>query len=81
MQVFLSLPDGIINRDGSPVRGERLYSGMWTQGGPYQTSRYIDRKPGTLRFELYTPDIDTLLRPGFTDTFSGNVTLMWDSDA
>ncbi|MNF44541.1 hypothetical protein D3C84_256530 [compost metagenome] len=81
VQVFLSLPDGIINRDGSPVRGERLYSGMWTQGGPYQTSRYIDRKPGTLRFELYTPDIDTLLRPGFTDTFSGNVTLMWDSDA
>ncbi|WPN48172.1 MULTISPECIES: hypothetical protein [unclassified Pseudomonas] len=81
VQVFLDLPDGIVNRNASPVRNERLYSGRWTAGGPYQTSRYIDRKPGTLRFELYEPDIDTLLLPGFTDTFSGNVTLMWDSDA
>lgn len=79
VQVFLTMPDGIVNRNGAAVRDERLYHGKWSIGSPYETSRYIDRKPGKLRFEMDKSDIDALLRPGFTDTLRGTINIIWDS--
>lgn len=80
IQVWMSLPPGI-SGPGSPgqtVTRHRLNFNTWA--GPFQPGLYVDRKPGTLHFDMTPFAIDFLLRPGVADRLRGNVTVIWDSD-
>ncbi len=41
---------------------------------------FVDRKPGTLHFEVARDDVETMLQPGESGTYEGNVTVIWDSE-
>ena len=77
VQVKLTLPNGI-ERNNVPVKEFLLELNAWH--GPFQPKHYVDRKGGSLRFEMTQDSIDFLFRPGFSDTFRGNITVLWDSD-
>ncbi|MFJ2481090.1 hypothetical protein ACIOWE_12510 [Pseudomonas sp. NPDC087598] len=75
----LTLPAGITGPGGGDVKLLQLQYNTWV--GPFQPSVYQDRKVGSLRFEMPKDAIDFLIRPGFSDTFTGNITVIWDSEA
>ncbi|MHC8402599.1 hypothetical protein ACYZTX_24920 [Pseudomonas sp. MDT1-17] len=83
VKTLMTLPTGIHFGD-TPGPGDgqvklfTLAHNSWR--GPFQPGRYVDRKAGSLRFEISARDIDSLLRPGFSDTLSGNITVIWDSE-
>ncbi|VVN76988.1 hypothetical protein PS718_00807 [Pseudomonas fluorescens] len=76
-QVFITLPPGITG-PGGPVTRHPLNYNNWA--GPFQPDLYVDRKAGSLNFDMTPFAINFLLRPGKNDTLSGNVTIIWDSD-
>ncbi|WP_460144798.1 hypothetical protein [Pseudomonas sp. S2_A02] len=76
VNVILTLPNGI-ELNNVPVK--EFYLQVDVPRGPFQPKHYVDRKGGTLRFEMTQASIDSLFRPGFSDTFSGNITVIWDS--
>ncbi|WP_332766244.1 hypothetical protein [Pseudomonas koreensis] len=78
VEVFLTLPPGISGPGGGNVTRSPLRFNAWA--GPYQPEIYVDRKPGSLLFEMTPFAIDYLLRPGKTDRLRGNITIIWDSD-
>lgn len=75
--VFMSLPPGI-TASGAPVNRLSLSFNQWA--GPFQPGLYIDRKPGTLHFDMTPFAIDFLLRPGASGRLLGNVIIIWDSE-
>jgi len=75
--VSMSLPPGITAL-GAPVNRLPLRFNLWA--GPFQPGLYVDRKPGTLHFDMTPFAIDFLLRPGASGRLLGNVTIIWDSD-
>ncbi|MDR7054980.1 hypothetical protein J2W70_002342 [Pseudomonas koreensis] len=77
VQVSMSLPSGITG-PGGPVNRLPLRFNLWT--GPFQPGLYVDRKPGTLHFDMTPFAIDFLLKPGASGRLRGNVTIIWDSD-
>lgn len=78
VETFLTLPAGINGPAGGAVNLLQLRYNTWA--GPFQPGFYVDRKAGSLRFEMPRDAIDFLMRPGFTDTLSGSITVIWDSD-
>ena len=78
VETFLTLPNGIEGPGGGAVKLFKLLHNVWS--GPFQPGHYLDRKEGSLRFEMPRDAIYSLLRPGFTDTLSGYVTVIWDSE-
>ncbi|MCU7251817.1 hypothetical protein [Pseudomonas koreensis] len=78
--IKMILPDGIVmpaeNHPGSYAFP--LYNNLWT--GPFEPMRYVDRKPGILRFYMDKWDIDFMLKPGTNGTMRGNATIIWDSE-
>ena len=78
VETFLSLPPGITGPGGGDVKLHRLRFDTWA--GPFQPDLYLDRKAGSLRFEMPKDAIDFLLRPGMSDTLSGSITIIWDSE-
>jgi hypothetical protein len=77
VETYLTLPDGIIG-PGGPVKLYPLSYNTWSS--VFQPGIYVNRKAGSLRFEMPKDSIDFLLRPGLSDTFSGNITIIWDSE-
>jgi len=78
VQVSMSLPAGITHGGGNAVNRLALRFNEWI--GPFQPGVYIDRKPGTLHFDMTPFAIDFLLKPGYAGRLHGNVTIIWDSD-
>lgn len=78
VEVFLTLPPGISGPGGN-VNRLPLRFNQWA--GPFQPGIYVDRKPGTLHFEMTPFAINFLLQPGKNDRLRGNVTIIWDSEA
>ncbi|MCP1472497.1 hypothetical protein ABIA54_003420 [Pseudomonas sp. EB276 TE3739] len=78
VETYLTLPNGIDGPLGGTASQLKLLYNTWV--GPFQPGFYVDRKAGSLRFEMPRDAIDFLLRPGFTDTLSGNIAVIWDSD-
>ncbi|MNC23993.1 hypothetical protein PS893_04346 [Pseudomonas fluorescens] len=76
LKVSVSLPGGLTDSAGRPVQRQELV----TEGGAvtFQPSHYVDRKPGTLHFELEKPDHFFL--PGAPKQYFGGVTVIWDSE-
>ncbi|WP_460130059.1 hypothetical protein [Pseudomonas sp. H1_D05] len=79
VKVSMSLPAGIDGPGGGPVSKIPLHFNSWM--GPFQPNMYVERKGGTLHFELDPFAIEFLLRPGKNDRLRGNITIIWDSDA
>lgn len=80
VEVKMSLPPGIEGPNGG---GTVTHLGLRHKGwsGPFQPGHYVDRKQGSLRFEMPKGSIENLLKPGVNDTFIGYITVVWDSEA
>lgn len=76
LKVSVSLPGGLTDTSGRPVQRQELL----TEGGAviFQPGHYVDRKPGTLHFELEKPD--NFFLPGAPKHYFGSVTVIWDSE-
>ena len=78
MQISVSLPNGLTRADGSPVNRQPLVlSGSGTE--LFQPGFYVDRKPGTLHFEVGGDDTKEMLKHGGSQ-YSGTATVIWDSE-
>lgn len=78
MQISVSLPNGLTRADGSPVNRQPLVlSGSGTE--LFQPGFYVERKPGTLHFEVGRDDTKEMLKYGGTQ-YSGTATVIWDSE-
>lgn len=79
LNVSVSLPHGLSDVGGLPVnRRQLLRDGSGTE--LFQPGFYVDRKPGTLHFEIPPDDVAEMIRPGSQRQYSGSVTVIWDSD-
>ncbi|WP_224788149.1 hypothetical protein [Pseudomonas fluorescens] len=79
LNVNVSLPHGLTDAGGQSVnRRQLLRDGSGTE--LFQPGFYVDRKPGTLHFEIPPGEVAEMIRPGQPRQYSGNVTVIWDSD-
>ncbi|MGP6431350.1 hypothetical protein [Pseudomonas paraglycinae] len=77
-EVRLTLPAGIVGPGNSDGWSGTLMHNTWL--GPFEPTRYVDRKPGNLRFQIPRRWIESLLKPGMNGTLWGNVTVIFDSE-
>nr|WP_224788151.1 hypothetical protein [Pseudomonas fluorescens] len=79
LNVSVSLPNGLTDAASQPVnRRPLLLDGNGTE--LFQPGFYVDRKPGTLHFEIPTSEVAEMIKPGRPRQYSGNVTVIWDSE-
>ena len=79
LNVSVSLPSGLSDASNEPVERRPLFrDGSGTE--LFQPSFYVERKPGTLHFEVDPRDVEWMLDPGQSKKYSGNVTVIWDSE-
>jgi hypothetical protein len=82
VDIAVTLPSGMTDATGHPVNRRRLLrDGSGTE--LFLPGHYIDRKPGTLHFEIARPAVEEMLgHPDTTPakTYAGNVTVIWDSE-
>jgi len=76
-QVRLTMPPGIVGPGNHDGWFGTLVHNLWI--GPFEPSRYIDRKQGMLRFFI-SPRFMDFLRPGMNGTLTGNATIIFDSE-
>ncbi|WP_431607602.1 hypothetical protein [Pseudomonas rhodesiae] len=78
LNISVSLPYGLNRPDGSAVnRQPLLLSGAGTE--QFQPGYYVNRRPGTLHFEVAKEHAESMLAQGGS-TYSGQATVIWDSD-
>ncbi|MGH8385703.1 MAG: hypothetical protein ACRESJ_09425, partial [Pseudomonas sp.] len=79
LSTSVSLPSGLTDASNQPVhRRPLLRDGGGTE--LFQPGVYVERKPGTLHFEVAREHVEQMLRDGAGKTWSGNVTVIWDSE-
>ncbi|MHC8331547.1 hypothetical protein [Pseudomonas sp. LB3P25] len=79
LNVSVSLPHGLTDAGGQPVNRRQLrLDGSGTE--LFQPGFYVDRKPGTLHFEILATEVAEMIRPGQQRQYSGSVTVIWDSE-
>lgn len=77
--VSVSLPNGLTDAAGQPITRRPLrLDGSGTE--LFRPGFYVDREPGTLHFEIAQDEVKEMLKPGVARTYSGNVTVIWDSE-
>ncbi|AZE82509.1 hypothetical protein C4J98_1080 [Pseudomonas orientalis] len=78
LQVGVSLPFGLNDQYGQGVNKRPLrLDGSGTE--LVQATHYVSNRPGTLHFEVGKDDVEQMLKtPG--STYSGLVTVVWDSE-
>ncbi|UVK97769.1 hypothetical protein [Pseudomonas sp. B21-048] len=79
IEVSVSLPAGLTDTSGRPVNRQELKTGP-AAGVVFQPGQYVDRKPGTLHFELHKEAIDAVLLPSTGKHYRGTVVVVWDSE-
>ncbi len=78
LNVSVSLPSGLTDAAGQPVnRLPVLMDGSGT--GLFQPGFYVDRKPAALHFEIERDQVENMLT-GEDKIYTGNVTVVWDSE-
>jgi hypothetical protein len=78
VDVSVSLPHGLTDDSGRAVkRRPLLRDGSGTT--LFRPGFYVDYKPGTLHFEISQANAAQMVAEG-DGTYSGNVTVVWDSD-
>jgi hypothetical protein len=79
LNVSVSLPHGLTDASGQPVtRRQLLRNGSGTES--FQPGFYVERRPGTLHFEIPASEVAEMIRPERQRQYSGSVTVIWDSD-
>ena len=79
LNISVSLPNGLTDANGQPVKLRPLrLDGSGTE--LFQPGFYVDRKPGTLHFEITRDQVEQMLNDGAAKQYSGNVTVIWDSE-
>ncbi|KAA0960512.1 hypothetical protein FQ185_25530 [Pseudomonas sp. ANT_H12B] len=78
MEISVSLPAGLMDTSGKPVNRQMLKVGE-ADGVVFQPSQYVDRKSGTLHFELHKDAIEPILLPQTGKHYRGTVVVIWDS--
>jgi hypothetical protein len=80
LDVSVTLPSGLTDVTGQSVnRRPLLRDGSGTE--LFQPGFYVDRRPGTLHFEVARNEVEEMLKPGIARHYSGQVTVIWDSEA
>jgi hypothetical protein len=79
LRVSVSLPNGLTDMAGQPVRQMRLRPGA-ANAVQFQPGFYVDRAPGVLHFEVPQSQMEFMLAPGAGPFYRGNVTVIWDSE-
>ncbi|AUO48494.1 hypothetical protein [Pseudomonas ogarae] len=78
VDVSVTLPDGLTDASGQPVSRRRLLrDGSGTE--LFQPGVYINRRSGTLHFEVARTSVEAMLDSG-AKAYTGNVTVIWDSE-
>jgi len=79
LNTSVSLPYGLTDAAAQTVNRRPLHlDGSGTE--LFQPGFYLDRKPGTLHFEIAREHVESMLSDGVTKTYSGDVTVIWDSE-
>jgi hypothetical protein len=79
LNVSVSLPHGLTDAAGQAVDRRPLrIDGSGT--ALFQPGFYVDRKPGTLHFEIPAAEVGEMIHPGQARQYSGSVAVIWDSD-
>lgn len=80
LDIAVSLPGGIGDRSGQQIRKRPLrLDGGGTEF--FQPTHFVDRRPGTLHFEIQKPYVEQMLKTENSgQRYSGNVTVVWDSE-
>jgi hypothetical protein len=78
VDVSVTLPHGLTDDTGQPVNRRRL-SLEGSDTGFFQPGFYLDRKLGTLHFEVARENVGAMLDRG-GNRYVGNVTVVWDSE-
>jgi hypothetical protein len=79
LQVSVSLPNGLMNQAGQPVKRQRLRAGP-NSAQIFQPGFYVDRAPGVLHFEVPKEEVEWMLGEKVQSPYSGSVTVIWDSE-
>ena len=79
LQVYVTLPNGLTDMSGQPVRHMRLQAGA-ANALNFQPGFYVDRAPGVLHFEVAETQMQFMLSPGVGSVYKGKVTVIWDSE-
>jgi hypothetical protein len=77
--VSVSLPAGLTDLSGQPVRHQRLRPGP-ENALQFKPGFYVDRGPGTLHFEIPPDRVEQMVRPGVPSRYSSGVYVIWDSE-
>ncbi|MGF6489930.1 hypothetical protein ABH904_003703 [Pseudomonas frederiksbergensis] len=80
VQLSVSLPDGLTDLAGVPVKRRRLLRVGQEENQKYQALNYVNNRPGTLHFEVAPEYMDYMLQPGEAANYSGNIVVIWDSE-
>ena len=75
VDVRVSMPNGIGNDDGSAVSREKLSTATEQV---FQSTHYVDQKPSMLHFEIQKQYVSEMLSE--QGKYSGDITVVWDSD-
>jgi hypothetical protein len=79
LNTSVSLPSGLTDAAGQQVqRRPLLLDGTGTE--LFQPGVYVERKPGALHFEVAREHVEQMLDESTGRTWSGNVTVIWDSE-
>ncbi|MGH8385706.1 MAG: hypothetical protein ACRESJ_09440 [Pseudomonas sp.] len=79
LQVSVTLPNGLTDQAGQPVRHQRLRNGS-QNARIFQPGFYVDRAPGVLHFEISKDEVQWMLGERVPSPYSGSVTVIWDSE-
>lgn len=78
VETTMTVPPGIVGPGGGEGWSGKLHHNTWI--GPFQPVQYVDRKAGSLRFEIPERYFYSFLQPGVSDTLTGYITIIWDSE-
>jgi len=78
VDVSVSLPNGLSDAERQSVSRRRLrVDGVGTER--FEPALYVDRKPGTLHFEVSKAAVEEMLQRD-SRRYSGDITVIWDSE-
>lgn len=77
--VSVSLPDGLTDASGGPVRRQALLPKAWGTV-TFQPRNYVDRKSGVLHFEIDKRNTERIVKANRGNQYLGTVVVVWDSE-
>lgn len=79
VEMSVTLPGGLTDAVGNPVNRRPLRrDGVGTE--LFQPAFYVERKPGTLHFEVARDAVEEMIKPNTPRRYRGNITVIWDSE-